>query len=263
MNFATQMKKLIRKRFVQVRMLKRPSVRYSIENKLLPSIFSMTPSNTIREMFHLPSSEYHTQLNQDLFALLVNQFRAGFFLEIGANDGFTLSNTIYLEENFGWTGILVEANKKYTSSLLKRKNSVVVNKAISSQKGKAEFVDAGLYGGLKDNLDESHSVYTKNAACITVDCIELQEILNENQVPEQIDFISVDVEGGEIPIVEQMISVNRRFKCGCIEYNNRKDDYLRIVALLKSADYKVAWENQTGQDLFFVDDLQVYTKKFA
>ncbi len=208
----------------------------------------------MREIFNLPSSEHQTQLNQDIFALLMNRFRTGFFLEIGANDGFTLSNTVYLEDNFGWKGILVEANKKYMPSLLERTNSVVVNKAVSSQDGKAEFVDAGLYGGLKDSLDDSHYVYTKDAECVTVDCMGLQEILDANEAPKLIDFVSIDVEGGEVPIVEQMISVSQRFRCGCIEYNNRTDDYRRIVALLETAGYKVIWRKQTEQDLFFVDE---------
>lgn len=254
MNFVAIVKKIVIECTVKIGMLRRPSIKYCIANGMLPSVLVRTPSNIVRKMFNLPRSEYQTQLNQDLFALLMNQFRPGFFLEIGANDGFTLSNTIYLETNFGWKGILVEANHKYTSSLSKRKNSVVVNKAISSQKGKANFVDAGLYGGLKDSLDDCHYSYTKDATCITVDCMGLQEILDENLAPERIDFISIDVEGGEVPIVEMMVSVSQRFRCGCIEYNDRMEDYQRIVTLLQSAGYKVFWEGQTEHDLFFVDE---------
>lgn len=258
MKIAGLIKGAIRERIVQLGMLRRPSIRYCIENELLPSLLTRTPSNTVRKMFNLPSSEYQTQLNQDIFALMVNQFRTGFFLEIGANDGFTLSNTVYLEKNFGWKGILVEANQKYMTSLAERKNSMIVNKAISSQKGKAEFIDAGLYGGLKAGFDNTHYLHTRDAARITVDCMSLQEVLDIADAPQQIDFVSIDVEGGEVPIVEQMVSVNHRFRCGCIEYNKRIDDYKRTTALLEAAGYKVVWENQTEQDLFFIDD---YTRR--
>jgi FkbM family methyltransferase len=254
MKLAGLIKGSITERIIQLEMLRRPSIRYCIENDLLPSVLTRTPSNTIRKLLNLPSSEYQTQLNQDVFALMMNKFRAGFFLEIGANDGFTLSNTVYLEEHFGWNGILVEANQKYLTSLAERKHSVVVNKAVSSQVGKAEFIDAGLHGGLKASLDDTHHLYTKDAACITVDCMSLREILDTAGAPEQIDFVSIDVEGGELPIVEQMVSVNQRFRCGCIEYNKRMEDYKRLVALLETAGYKVVWENQTEQDLFFLDD---------
>jgi FkbM family methyltransferase len=254
MKIAALIRRKITERIVQFDVLRRPSIKYCIENELLPSLLARTPSDVVREMFNLPPSEHKTQLNQDVFALLMNKFRAGFFLEIGANDGFTLSNTIYLEENFGWKGILVEANKKYMTSLGERKNSVVVNKAVSSKKGREEFIDAGLYGGLKASLDSMHYRHTKDAECITVDCMSLQEVLDMADAPQQIDFISIDVEGGEVPIVEQMVSVKQRFGCGCIEYNDRMDDYKRIVALLESSGYKTVWENQTQQDLFFIDE---------
>jgi FkbM family methyltransferase len=204
-------------------------------------------------MLALPPSDHETQLNQDIFALLMNKFRAGFFLEIGANDGFTLSNTVYLEKEFGWKGILVEANPKYMASLSARTKSVIVNKAVSARKGEAAFIDAGLYGGLESTLDGSHSQCTDGAASITVECIGLQEILDMTAAPSRIDFISIDVEGGEVPIVEQMIASTRRFGCGCIEFNERRADYSRMVSLLESAGYRVFWANQTEHDLFFVD----------
>ena len=46
---------------------------------------------------------------QDIFALLSSNFsRDKIFIEIGAYDGITFSNTYLLEKKFGWTGILVE-----------------------------------------------------------------------------------------------------------------------------------------------------------
>lgn len=250
---AELIRKSIRDRVVRVPMLRRPSIRYCVENELLASMIVRTPSNSVRRTLNLPTSTHQTQLNQDIFALLMNQFRAGFFLEIGANDGYTLSNTVYLEEMFGWNGILVEPNPKYLGSLASRKNSVVVNVGVSPQKGTAEFIDAGLYGGLEASVDDTYATYTKGAPRISVNCTTLQEILDSAGAPQKIDFVSIDVEGGEVPIVEQMVSVNRRFKCGCIEHNNRIGDYQRLVDLLEAAHYKVVWEKQSGHDLFFVD----------
>lgn len=244
----------IRHYLAKINILKRPSINYCIDNELLPSLFCQTHSNHLRMIFELPSSQHHTQLNQDIFALLINQFCDGFFLEIGANDGYTLSNTLYLEDMFGWKGILVEPNMKYMKSLSKRKNSKIVNKAVSSKSGSEEFIDAGLYGGLKSSIDSTHTSHLQNTKSITVECSSLQMILDTNQAPNTIDFISIDVEGGEIPIVEQMTSMRRRFKCGCIEHNHRIDDYNKIVYLLEKSDYRIIWKNQTKQDLFFIDN---------
>ncbi len=252
-SMSSTVQKFFRNAVVRFQVFRRPSVRYCIENRLLPSLIARTPSADVREMLGLPASKHCPQLNQDIFALLLNRFRPGVYLEIGANDGFTVSNTAYLEEEFGWSGILVEPNPKYLSALAGRKKSVIVNKAVSARAGKAEFVDAGLYGGLAATMDDAHSFYTKDAPVITVECATLQAILDDVKAPARVDFVSVDVEGGEVTVVEQMVAGSRRFTCGCIERSGRGEDHQRIVTLLVSSGYKVVWEGQTGHDLFFID----------
>lgn len=240
-------------RVVRLDSLRRLSIRYCVDNNLLPSLLTGISGNTLRDTLALPLSDHQSQLNQDIFALFMNRFRPGFFLEIGANDGFTFSNTVYLEKEFGWKGILVEANPRYMTSLSARKNSVIVNKAVSAQRGQVAFIDAGLYGGLESSLDRSHERHTHGAARITIECMALQEILDVTSAPSRVDFVSVDVEGSEVSIVEQMVTCNRRFGCGCIEVNSRRTDYSQIVLFLERAGYRVVWENQTKFDLFFID----------
>ena len=53
---------------------------------------------------------FYSQVGQDRF-LLENFFRGrrgGVFLDIGAYDGETLSNTLFFEKTMGWTGLCVE-----------------------------------------------------------------------------------------------------------------------------------------------------------
>src|ERR1017187_1984592 len=48
-----------------------------------------------------------SQLRQDLMVLSELDFkRGGYFVEFGATNGVTLSNTYLLEKEYGWTGIL-------------------------------------------------------------------------------------------------------------------------------------------------------------
>ncbi len=44
--------------------------------------------------------------------------RDGFFVEAGAFDGYTLSNSLFFEVNRGWTGLLAEANPDAYETLL-------------------------------------------------------------------------------------------------------------------------------------------------
>jgi hypothetical protein len=51
----------------------------------------------------------HAQLFQDLLVLfLLEEKRDGYFIEFGAMDGVTLSNTFLLESRYGWRGIVAE-----------------------------------------------------------------------------------------------------------------------------------------------------------
>lgn len=250
----TALKKLIKKFVLNTDAFRLPSIAYGVHHVLLPTIFVRTPSSKLRETLLLPSSPYETQLNQDIFALLTNRFKRGYFVEIGANDGYTLSNTVYLEEQFGWDGLLVEANAQYQESLKHRKSKSVIA-AVVDKEGYYEFSNSGLYGGIVDLLDNTHEKFTNGSDSITVWGTTLQCILEENDAPEMIDFISIDVEGAEVPVVEQMCRLqNYRFGCGCIEHNSRQDDYERITDLLRRSGYRIVWEGQTQHDLFFVDE---------
>lgn len=61
-------------------------------------------------------NKYHSLTKEEYFAL--NQldiklkkylnFRRGYFIEAGANDGVKQSNTLYFEKYKGWRGILIE-----------------------------------------------------------------------------------------------------------------------------------------------------------
>jgi hypothetical protein len=56
----------------------------------------------------------YSQASQDLFVLLMTQYkRGGTFLEIGSNDPVKTSNTYLLESKYEWTGIMVEYDASF------------------------------------------------------------------------------------------------------------------------------------------------------
>jgi hypothetical protein len=59
-----------------------------------------------------------SQLNQDLFVLsTLGWKRDGYYVEFGATDGETLSNTWLLDKRFGWRGILAEPARIWRNAL--------------------------------------------------------------------------------------------------------------------------------------------------
>ena len=77
-----------------------------------------------------------------------------FFVEAGAFDGETLSNTLYLELKYNWTGLLVEPNPWLVSLLRKKKrNAWILPHCLSPTKAPVvvKFDAMGEYGGIINN----------------------------------------------------------------------------------------------------------------
>ena len=85
------------------------------------------------EFFATNRSETSSQLSQDLFVIyFTGGKKDGFFLEIGACNGFKLSNSLVLEKH-GWKGIVSEPNPIWHNKLINRK--CIISKKADLVKG--------------------------------------------------------------------------------------------------------------------------------
>jgi hypothetical protein len=76
------------------------------------------------------------QLFQDLFVLFsLRQLRKGFFVEFGATNGVELSNTLFLEKNYNWTGILGEPAKCWHEALRINRDCVIDTRCVWTKSG--------------------------------------------------------------------------------------------------------------------------------
>jgi FkbM family methyltransferase len=120
----------------------------------------------------------------------------GVFVEVGANDPIMLSQT-YLLEQLGWRGVLVEPLPQMARSLReKRPASIVVEAAVS---------DPGHVGTAYMEAPEgtdslARLVFENNAekSLPTVPVRTLDSILDEAGLTF-VDFLSIDIEGNEVP----------------------------------------------------------------
>ena len=69
-----------------------------------------------------------------VWSLRVGAQRGGFYVECGALDGERSSNTLYLERERGWTGLLVEMDPYFYTQLIgKSRRSWSINACLSPQ----------------------------------------------------------------------------------------------------------------------------------
>jgi FkbM family methyltransferase len=132
----------------------------------------------------------------------------GFFVEVGAYDGVVLSNS-YFFETIGWSGILVEPHhQKAQMCRENRPGSRVFECAAVASSGTTEIelldVPAGeVYSTVAPT--EAHLQrlrdYGLEAQRVMVSARTLDSILEEVN-PPRIDFVSIDVEGAEIQVLQ-------------------------------------------------------------
>lgn len=63
--------------------------------------------------------KYYALSNLDKKMLKHLNYRDGFYVEMGANDGVTQSNTLYLEQRLHWAGLLIKPIKHNFEKLKK------------------------------------------------------------------------------------------------------------------------------------------------
>ena len=128
-------------------------------------------------------------------------YKDGFYVECGSNDGLTQTNTLKLEKLRNWSGILIDASKKaYEQCLTNRDNekNIILNNALVSFDYKDEFVcgdfdgsPMGSIGGVRLNRKSDMSVKAR-----TIDSILKEYNINK------VDVFVVDVEGFELEVLK-------------------------------------------------------------
>ena len=151
---------------------------------------------------------YNSEHGQDQW-LNEHVFRnsaGGVFVEFGALDGVTHSNSFFFESQLGWRGLCIEANPCSFGRLTHNRKCSVDNRAVYSHPGLVNFTqfDGGLYGwsGIEEAIEPEHwdrikkNIPSENQKVVQVPCDTLDKILRDHSITE-IDYLSADAEGAE------------------------------------------------------------------
>ncbi len=191
----------------------------------------------------------------------------GYFIDLAATDGINENNTYVLEKKYMWKGITIEANNFYFKKLKKNRSCICLNCVIGEEKESIKFIENGPTGGVignnfDNNFKKRSDFLNKNKFKIKKKkSYTLFEILKKNKSPKIINYLSLDVEGGETIVLKnfpfnkyifETMTIERPskelnkilFKNGYIFVKNFKADTFYVHrSLLTKKNINIKFEN--------------------
>jgi FkbM family methyltransferase len=211
-------------------------------------------------MINVPFYSHPSTRNDEWVIKEVFQgMRAGYYVEAGAFDGLTHSNTLALERSFCWDGLLIEPHPTYIPQVHEnRPDATLIPKALGvTGMTKATLLLGGQWSGLQELMPrtflEGHTERLNPG--VEVDVITLHQALEEANAPRTIDYLSLDTEGSELPIMlDYFLNTDvddlRTFRCLSIEYGYDATILSALNLLLDHWGYEFV--RLSGWDSFYV-----------
>jgi FkbM family methyltransferase len=162
----------------------------------------------------------YSQIYQDHWVLSrLNGKQNGYFVEFGALDGISISNSYLLEKAFGWNGILCEPLTRHHKKLFELRNCNININCVYPETGKiltfSESVNEDSLSCLEIHKQQD-KIYEKSFKVLT---ISINDLLNLYNAPNEIDYLSLDTEGGEYEILKSVDWEKYNFSTITVEHN--------------------------------------------
>ena len=167
----------------------------------------------------------------------------GFYVDIGAFDGVDGSNTLYFEK-IGWKGICVEPHPVFFKQLVENRKCQLESCAIWKADEEVDFLAitgySSMLSGIPDTYDPRHRSrisgeirsFGGEEQLIKVPGKKFSTICKETHI----DFLSIDTEGSELKILQEIDFSVYNFTVICVENNFLDPAY---EAFFKERSYKL------------------------
>ena len=171
------------------------------------------------------------QLNQDLW-VLQNIRKPGYFVEFGAFHPHTLSNTSLLEEH-GWRGVSVDPFP--AGDWTERPNTTLIKTVVTADGREVEFIKGDELGGIVEHVN-SHRDKVADKERVRLPSMTPMQILEQVEAPTTIEYMSIDVEGAELEILEAFPFDAYTVKLLTVEHNYEEQKRTQIRNFLRTKD---------------------------
>lgn len=190
----------------------------------------------------------------------------GTYLELGALDGWTYSNTYAFEYGAGWRGLLIEASPASFAGLIhNRADNICMNAAVCDQfqtvhyaleghppDGTRHPATGGILEFMSDEFLRSWHPKAKDytaAEAPAIPCYPLGALLQLSGL-RHFQFFSLDVEGGELQVLQSINFNSVAFDVIFVEAQAQVNEKQQAVrTLLQSKGYRFV-EHMSNSDWF-------------
>ena len=224
-----------------------------IKNKIKTAIIKIKGFIPLRIKTCLKKFRNFNGYNQlDVKMLDYINYKNGFFIECGANDGVNQSNTWYFEKKLNWHGILIEPVRNVFDQLKENrsKKNYFFNNILTSFANKKKFIKM-IYNNKDTLVTKSKYKKNNNSFYIKAKPKTLNRILNKIKAPKEIDFFSLDVEGDELNVLKGI-----NFKKYCFHYILIETNQFNKIQKLLKNEYKFEAKLSDGDYLFKYSQLR-------
>ena len=205
-----------------------------------------TESNPLMSSFVSADLGAYSQFGEDLVIDAALEFPdTGFYVDIGANDPVKLNNTKRFHKR-GWHGINVEPNPSLCSLIQEdRPADANLNVGVGAADGTLDFyrMDPDTHSSFDRTIVDEY-VLMPGVTVVEATKVKVTTLASifRKHVPEDqvIDFMSLDIEGGELAALGGNDWETWRPRLIMLEINLRGD---KLVDFMESVDYDYVWSN--------------------
>jgi FkbM family methyltransferase len=199
--------------------------------------------------------ESNADAQQDLWVVHETKHKVGgYFVEFGAADGIIGSNTLLLERDFGWRGILAEPNPVWHDALKRNRSAAIDYRCVFDRTGDQVKFAATKHAGLATIVDfvstDGHAKARAEHQVMEVETVSLNDLLERHEAPHRIDYISIDTEGSELRILEKFDFEKWNVNLFSVEHNlTAREQALDELMLQKG--YERRYAGYSGIDAWY------------
>jgi FkbM family methyltransferase len=203
----------------------------------------------------MTQTSYTSQWEQDkiLNETIFECKRNGVFIDVGAHDGKTGSNTYFFEKELNWTGICIEPiQERFKELVINRPNSICVYGCAFDKPGVVQFREVAGYSemlsGIEGCYDPRHTqrILNEIQQCgggynmIEKPAFCLKDLISQHNI-NTIDYLTIDTEGSELEVLKgidfdkvdiHVIDVENNYGDNRIQLFLEKKGYLMLTKIV-------------------------------